>query len=116
MADRQLDMQILKEVERWGILSPVPRCRAIEHVTAVMDVSGRCACRAVGQHRSPHPRRVAHELRHRLVERALVVARGDNQVAGRAWSEVSRSLKDPGVPQFEWHQDGRKPTIAGPSD
>ena len=39
VADQQLDIQILTEVAKEGTLSPVRRQRAIDQVTAVMDMS-----------------------------------------------------------------------------
>jgi len=53
----------------------VRRRRAIDHVTAVMDVSERRACRAVGQHRSTQRRPApANPYRDMLVARMRTLA------------------------------------------
>ncbi|MCJ2020530.1 IS3 family transposase [Methylobacterium sp. E-065] len=52
IADLTLDKLILQEASRGRVSSPARRRACVEHIMLTMNVSERCACRALGQHRS----------------------------------------------------------------
>ena len=59
-----------------GILSPMLRRRAIQHVTTIFSISQRRACRVVGQHRSVQRRKIVENTyRTRLATRLRALSR-----------------------------------------
>ncbi len=92
LAEKELDIDILKEVSRGNILSPTRRRAAVEQVCRRLGVSERRACRVIAQPRSSqrYAGRKA-ERDGRLVERMVALSR-ENPRYGyrRVWALLRR--------------------------
>jgi putative transposase len=71
VAEQALDISLLKDLQRGKLVSPARRRDAVRFLVKRRRISGRRACRVVGQHRSSQRyRRLEPEYERRLVARA----------------------------------------------
>src|SRR5215203_2596577 len=95
IADLTLDKLILQEAATGKLLSPARRRACVEHIRAVLNISERRACRALGQHRStqrkaPRGREDEEQLTADLIELA-------RQYGRYGYRKISALLGDGGL-------------------
>jgi putative transposase len=75
VAEQALDISLLKDLQRGKLVSPARRRDAVRFLVKRRRISGRRACRVVGQHRSSQRyRRLEPEYERRLVARIYELA------------------------------------------
>src|SRR5215204_3355068 len=112
IADLTLDKLILQEAATGKLLSPARRRACVEHIRAVLNISERRACRALGQHRStqrkaPRGKEDEEQLTADLIELARQYGRYGYRKITALLRDAGWRVNDKRVERI-WRREGLK--------